>query len=125
MFPTCPTTSSAPTSGIPTPPGVNEEMLVPALKSAPMVAVSKVFKSMSIRSPVTLEEAMVNDVIGTVVDRFAVVVGGMVQMAPTLHVVVPDTMGAPVSFSMVSCGFANVRVRPVKLPAGIFAAVVM
>ena len=87
--------------------------MVPALKSAPMVAESKLSRLTSIRSPVAPEDAIVNVVKGTVVDRFAVAVGGMVQMAPTLHVIEPEMIGAAVSFSMVSDGFAKVSVTPV------------
>jgi hypothetical protein len=60
-----------------------------------------------------LEEAIAKEVRGTVVDRFAVVVGGIVQIDPTLHVVVPETIGAVVSFSIVRDGFAKVKVTPV------------
>ena len=69
MFPTWPTTSSAPTGGAPSPAGVNGVTVVPALKSAPSDAVSKLSRLTSIRSPVVLEEAIENAVRGTVVDR--------------------------------------------------------
>jgi hypothetical protein len=69
----------------------------------------------------TLEEAIVKADSGTVVDKFAVVVGAIVQIDPIGQV----PMVLPVSFSIVRDGFANVSVTEVKLPAGIFVAVEM
>jgi hypothetical protein len=83
--------------------------VVPAVKSAPIVAVSKLSRLTSIRSPVVLEEAIVNALRGTVVDRFAVEVGAIVQIDPTAHV----PMAFAVSFSIVSDGFAKVSVTDV------------
>src|SRR5579872_4594891 len=108
MFPTCPTTSSAPTGGAPIPPGVNGVTVVPALKSSPSDAESKFSMLMSIRSPAVLEEAIENDVSGTVVDRL-VAVGTTGQIEPTAQ---PAIVLAE-SFSIVSDGFANVRVTDV------------
>src|SRR5712664_2405342 len=119
MFPTWPTTSSAPTGGAPITPGVNGITVVPALKSSPIVAVSRSSRLTSIRSPVVPEDAIVNPVRGIVVDKFAVAVGAIVQIEPTAQ----DPITLAVSFSIVSIGFAKVRVTAVKLPAGIFAAV--
>ena len=65
--------------------------------------------------------AAVKLVSGTVADNFDVVVGGMLQIAPTAQV----PIAFAVSFSIVRDGFANVSVTEVKLPAGIFVAVVM
>src|SRR5579862_669898 len=104
MFPTWPTTSSAPTAGAPNPAGMKGVTVVPALKSSPNEAVSRLSKLTSIRSPVVLDEAIENAVKGTVVD-IGVAVGTIVQMAPTAQ----PAMGAAVSFSIVSFGFANVR----------------
>jgi hypothetical protein len=97
---------------------VNGVTVVPALKSAPSDAVSKLSRLTSIRSPVVLEEAIVKAVKGTVVDRLGAD-GTIVQIDPTAQV----PIALVVSFSIVSDGFANVRVTAVKLPAGIFAAV--
>ena len=112
IVPTWPTTSSAPTRGAPKPAGVNDETVVPALKSSPIVAVSKLSRLTSIRSPEVLLEARLN-VKGMVVDRFAVVVGAIGQIAPTTQVVVHETIALVVSFSIVSIGLANVRVTAV------------
>jgi hypothetical protein len=88
---------------------VKEVTVVPALKSSPNDALSKFSRFTSIRSAVVLEAAIVKEVRGTVVDRFAVEVGGIVQIAPTAQ----DPIGLAVSFSIVSDGFAKVRVTEV------------
>jgi len=108
MLLTCPTTSSAPTGGAPVPAGVNGVTVVPALKSALIVAVSKLSKLTSIKRPVVPEDAIVNAVRGTVVDRLGAV-GVIVQIDPTAQV----PMALAVSFSIVSDRFANVRVTAV------------
>ena len=90
-------------------PGRKDVTEVPALKSAPNVAENKVFRFSSINKPVALEEATVKFDSGTVVDKFAVVVGAMAQMDPSAQV--PMTLA--VSFSIVSDGFAKVSVTDV------------
>jgi hypothetical protein len=59
-----------------------------------------------------LLDARVN-VTGIVVDKFAVVVGTMVQIEPTAQVTVPEMIALVVSFSIVSKGLANVSVTAV------------
>ena len=90
-------------------PGRKEVTEVPALKSSPKVGESKVSIFSSINNPVVLELAIVKFDSGIFVDKFAVVVGGMAQIAPTAQV--PMTL--PVSFSIVRDGFANVSITDV------------
>jgi len=94
---------------------------VPKLKSAPSVRESKLSRFTSTKRPTGADEAVVKFDSGIVVDKFAVVVGAMVQIDALAQV----PMVLPVSFSIVRNGFANVSVTEVKFPAGIFVAVAM
>ena len=102
-------------------PGMKDVTEVPALKSAPSVRESSLSRFTSTKRPTGADEAAVKFDNGKVVDRFAVVVGAMVQIDALAQV----PMVLAVSFSIVRDGFANVSVTDVKLPAGIFVAVVM